>query len=160
MVAAQDDSSDEEDAKPVIKKPQENLDDFLDDFSAQPGDYEALWDPCASISSLPESVFVGPYDWYLLNVTFAISRFIFFRWRIESCKLWPNQPCEHGMKWGFLWNLLTHIKEVQREEKIPKMKINEKTLISYASSSAPCDREGWLLKRGEVQIILKKTIYK
>jgi len=30
------------------------------------------------------------------------------------------------------------------------MKINEKTLISYASSSAPCDREGWLLKRGEV----------
>ena len=42
MVAAQDDSSDEEDAKPVIKKPQENLDDFLDDFSAQPGDYEAL----------------------------------------------------------------------------------------------------------------------
>ena len=56
--------------------------------------------------------------------------------------------------------MLTHIKEVQREEKIPKMKINEKTLISYASSSAPCDREGWLLKRGEVQIILKKTIYK
>lgn len=46
--------------------------------------------------------------------------------------------------------MLTHIKEVQREEKIPKMKINEKTLISYASSSAPCDREGWLLKRGEV----------
>merc|ERR1711936_1295659 len=42
MVAAQDDSSDEEVAKPVIKKPQENLDDFLDDFSAQPGDYEAL----------------------------------------------------------------------------------------------------------------------
>ena len=63
MVAAQDDSSDEEsdakpvikktqddasdyddDAKPVIKKPQESLDDFLDDddFSAQPGDYEAL----------------------------------------------------------------------------------------------------------------------
>ena len=38
MVAAQDDSSDEEVAKPVIKKPQENL----DDFSAQPGDYEAL----------------------------------------------------------------------------------------------------------------------
>ena len=30
------------------------------------------------------------------------------------------------------------------------MKINEKTLISYAVSSAPCDREGWLLKRGEV----------
>jgi len=43
MVAAQDDSSDEDDAKPVIKKPQDNLDDFLaDDFSAQPGDYEAL----------------------------------------------------------------------------------------------------------------------
>ena len=43
MVAAQDDSSDEDDAKPEIKKPQENLDDFLaDDFSAQPGDYEAL----------------------------------------------------------------------------------------------------------------------
>jgi len=42
LVAAQDDSSDEEVAKPVIKKPQENLDDFLDDFSAQPGDYEAL----------------------------------------------------------------------------------------------------------------------
>jgi len=40
----QDNSSDDEnDAKPVIKKPQENLDDFLDDdFSAQPGDYEAL----------------------------------------------------------------------------------------------------------------------
>jgi hypothetical protein len=31
------------------------------------------------------------------------------------------------------------------------MKINEKTLISYASSSAPADREGWLLKRGEVR---------
>merc|ERR1719308_229139 len=42
MVAAQDDSSDEEEAKPVIKKPQDDLDDFLDDFSAQPGDYEAL----------------------------------------------------------------------------------------------------------------------
>ena len=43
MVAAQDDSSDEDDnAKPVIKKPQDDLDDFLDDFSAQPGDYEAL----------------------------------------------------------------------------------------------------------------------
>ena len=54
--------------------------------------------------------------------------------------------------------MLTHIKEVQREEKIPKMKINEKTLISYASSSAPCDREGWLLKRGEVEKIIS-TIY-
>jgi len=43
MVAAQDDSSDEDDAKPGIMKPQENLDDFLaDDFSAQPGDYESL----------------------------------------------------------------------------------------------------------------------
>jgi len=31
-----------------------------------------------------------------------------------------------------------------------KMKINEKTLLSYATSSAPCDREGELLKRGEV----------
>lgn len=30
------------------------------------------------------------------------------------------------------------------------MKINEKTLISYAASAAPTDREGWLLKRGEV----------
>ena len=42
MVAAQDDSSDEDEAKPVITKPQENLDDFLDDFSTQTGDYEAL----------------------------------------------------------------------------------------------------------------------
>jgi len=30
------------------------------------------------------------------------------------------------------------------------MKINEKTLASFAVSSAPADREGWLLKRGEV----------
>ena len=43
MVAAQDDSSDDEDdSKPEIKKPQDDLDDFLDDVSAQPGDYEAL----------------------------------------------------------------------------------------------------------------------
>ena len=38
------------------------------------------------------------------------------------------------------------------------MKINEKTLISFASSSAPCDREGWLLKRGEVKIIISHLI--
>ena len=43
VVAAQDDSSDDEDdSKPEIKKPQDDLDDFLDDVSAQPGDYEAL----------------------------------------------------------------------------------------------------------------------
>jgi len=30
------------------------------------------------------------------------------------------------------------------------MKINEKTLSSFSTCSAPCDREGWLLKRGEV----------
>jgi len=30
------------------------------------------------------------------------------------------------------------------------MKINEKTLISYCTSSLPSDREGWLEKRGEV----------
>eukprot|EP00090_Calanus_glacialis_P047427 TRINITY_DN9842_c0_g1_i1.p1 TRINITY_DN9842_c0_g1~~TRINITY_DN9842_c0_g1_i1.p1 ORF type:complete len:214 (-),score=96.65 TRINITY_DN9842_c0_g1_i1:574-1215(-) len=30
------------------------------------------------------------------------------------------------------------------------MKINEKTLVSYCVSNTPCDREGWLVKRGEV----------
>ena len=30
------------------------------------------------------------------------------------------------------------------------MKINEKTLISYCTSNTPSDREGWLVKRGEV----------
>ena len=42
MVAAQDDSSDDEDVKLEIKKPQDDLDDFLNDSVAQPGDYEAL----------------------------------------------------------------------------------------------------------------------
>ena len=37
-----DSSDDEDDSKPEIKKPQDDLDDFLDDVSAQPGDYEAL----------------------------------------------------------------------------------------------------------------------
>lgn len=37
-----------------------------------------------------------------------------------------------------------------KEKSKADMKINEKTLVSYAVSSAPCDREGWLLKRGEV----------
>ena len=31
-----------------------------------------------------------------------------------------------------------------------RMKINEKTLVSYCVSNTPCDREGWLVKRGEV----------
>ena len=30
------------------------------------------------------------------------------------------------------------------------MKINEKTLVSYCVSNTPSDREGWLVKRGEV----------
>ncbi|KAH8039916.1 hypothetical protein HPB51_009172 [Rhipicephalus microplus] len=30
------------------------------------------------------------------------------------------------------------------------MKINDKNLVSFALSSSPVDREGWLLKRGEV----------
>ena len=30
------------------------------------------------------------------------------------------------------------------------MKINEKTLIRFSTSSTPSDREGWLYKRGEV----------
>ena len=30
------------------------------------------------------------------------------------------------------------------------MKINEKTLVSYCLSNTPCDREEWLVKRGEV----------
>ena len=136
MVAAQDDSSDEDEAKPVITKPQENLDDFLDDFSTQTGDYEALWNQCASISNLPESVFVfvGPSDWYiLLTVTFAISRFIFFRWPIKS-KWWSNQPCEQCvhtemMKWGFCESLplqicsqRTTIKRSKRGENIWEVK--------------------------------------
>jgi len=36
------------------------------------------------------------------------------------------------------------------------MKINEKTLVSYAVCSAPTDREGWLLKRGEVNRAFQK----
>ena len=31
-----------------------------------------------------------------------------------------------------------------------RMKINEKTLVSYCLSNTPCDREGWLVNRGEV----------
>ena len=42
MVAAQDDSSDDEDVELEVKKPQDDLDDFLSDSVAQPGDYEAL----------------------------------------------------------------------------------------------------------------------
>jgi hypothetical protein len=30
------------------------------------------------------------------------------------------------------------------------MKINEKNLAAFASSATPVDREGWLVKRGEV----------
>ena len=30
------------------------------------------------------------------------------------------------------------------------MKNNEKTLMSYCVSNTPCDREEWLVKRGEV----------
>ena len=37
------------------------------------------------------------------------------------------------------------------DDQVIRMKINEKTLISYAASAAPTDREGWLLKRGEVR---------
>jgi hypothetical protein len=33
---------------------------------------------------------------------------------------------------------------------IPTMKINEKNLAAFASSATPVDREGWLVKRGEV----------
>lgn len=35
-------------------------------------------------------------------------------------------------------------------EEIPAMKINEKNLAAFASSATPVDREGWLVKRGEV----------
>ena len=31
-----------------------------------------------------------------------------------------------------------------------RMKINEKTLVSYCLSNTPCDREGWLVNMGEV----------
>ena len=48
--------------------------------------------------------------------------------------------------------------KIREDSKIQKMKINEKTLISFASSSAPCDREGWLLKRGEVKISISHLI--
>ena len=34
------------------------------------------------------------------------------------------------------------------------MKINEKTLSSYANNKLPPDMEGWLNKRGEVGTIL------
>jgi hypothetical protein len=34
--------------------------------------------------------------------------------------------------------------------KAPAMKINEKNLAAFASSATPVDREGWLVKRGEV----------
>jgi hypothetical protein len=33
---------------------------------------------------------------------------------------------------------------------ITAMKINEKNLAAFASSATPVDREGWLVKRGEV----------
>jgi hypothetical protein len=33
---------------------------------------------------------------------------------------------------------------------IPAMKINEKNLAAFAASATPVDREGWLVKRGEV----------
>jgi hypothetical protein len=33
---------------------------------------------------------------------------------------------------------------------IPVMKINEKNLAAFASSATPVDREGWLIKRGDV----------
>jgi len=36
------------------------------------------------------------------------------------------------------------------------MKINEKTLISYCTSNTPSDREGWLMKRGEVNRAFQK----
>ena len=67
------------------------------------------------------------------------------------------------MKWGIPRKCsklpFTHyIEQIQEDSKILKMKINEKTLISFASSSAPCDREGWLLKRGEVKISISHLI--
>ena len=34
------------------------------------------------------------------------------------------------------------------------MKINEKTLVSYACNKLPPDMEGWLWKRGEVNLSL------
>lgn len=36
------------------------------------------------------------------------------------------------------------------------MKINEKTLINYCTSNTPTDREGWLVKRGEVNKSFQK----
>jgi len=36
------------------------------------------------------------------------------------------------------------------------MKINEKTLVSYCVSNTPSDREGWLVKRGEVNKAFQK----
>ena len=37
-----------------------------------------------------------------------------------------------------------------------EMKINEKTLINYCTSNTPTDREGWLVKRGEVNKSFQK----
>lgn len=36
------------------------------------------------------------------------------------------------------------------------MKINEKNLAAFATSSGPVDKEGWLIKRGEVNKAFQK----
>lgn len=39
---------------------------------------------------------------------------------------------------------------LQQVENSRAMKINEKNLSAFATSATPIDREGWLVKRGEV----------
>jgi len=58
--------------------------------------------------------------------------------------------CQSKFK-RIMFSILLHI-GVNRYTtgEVPAMKINEKNLAAFASSATPVDREGWLVKRGEV----------